>query len=190
MDVQGGNALVGAGAPKFKKSREAAMQERKHILGRVGTNGRENLKKLSRRHLTIISLHLEGKSSGKDIAEVMGCSAGTVYSVLQDPISQDIIEKYRQGQLEDIKSLYPLVFEALKDALENGTRKEKMVATGRFQDFVKQADGPGEEEEKGPNQIIDARQQFVQIINQVMENGRSAPAPTPPILEGRDSESS
>lgn len=186
MDVLMGNVGTGVAKPQHKRAREDAAKNKQLVLGRIGHNGKKNLRKLSTRHLTIIALHLEGSKSGPEIAKDVGCSSGMVYTVLQDPLAKDIIEKFRTGQLDDIKSLYPLVFDALRDALENGSRKEKLSAMGRFQDFVKQADGTDNDRgNHNGQQVIDARQQFVQIINQISgsDNGLTTVTPTKEILE-------
>jgi len=108
-------------------------------------NGARKLKKLSNRHLRIISLHLEGKS-GEEIGVLLGCTIITVSRILNDPMAKEIlgvIYKDRQGEID---ALAGAAIDVVRGALLNDgvTTRERLSAVDRF---TKLKDTIGKEED-------------------------------------------
>jgi len=105
-------------------------------------NGARKLKKLSNRHLRIISMHLEGKS-GETIALAMGCTFITVSRILNDPLAIDllaVIYKDRQGEID---ALAGKAINAVRDGLE--PHLDMRTRLGAVDKFTKLKDSIGKE---------------------------------------------
>ena len=153
---------------------------RKKTLGRIGINGREKLKRLSQRHFKIIAMHLTGDYTGKEIAEELGVGKGTIYSVLNDPLAQEVIKEFRIGQMTELEALYPKAVEAIRTGLESGNVGIKLKAVDRY---LKMA-GIGTDEEKNiPSVSItinNAREHFVKVFKEMKDITPSV------LLDGED----
>lgn len=102
-------------------------------IGLRRANGARKLKKLSGRHLEIISHHLQGKS-GEEIGILMGCTIITVSRVLNDPLSVDllsVIYKDRQGEID---ALAGAAIDVVRGALINDgvSTRERLAAVDKF----------------------------------------------------------
>ena len=84
------------------------------------------LKRLTKRHLRIITMHLEGWS-GKAIAVQMNCSQLTVSKVLNDPMAKEIIQQSLEDSKGEIAALIPKAVNAVREGLG-----EEMSLTTKF----------------------------------------------------------
>ena len=142
---------------------------KKKTLGRIGINGREKLKQLSQRHFKIIAMHLTGDYTGKEIAKELGVGVGTIYSVLNDPLAQEVIKEFRAGQMTELEALYPKAVEAIREGLESGNVGMKLKAVDRYLKMT----GIGTEEERNTSSVSitinNAREHFVNIFREMKD---------------------
>ena len=96
-------------------------------------NGARKLKKLSNRHLEIISHHLSGKS-GEEIATLIGCTIITISRVLNDPLAVDILSVIYKDRQGEIDALAGAAIDVVRGALLNNgvTTREKLTAVDKF----------------------------------------------------------
>lgn len=117
--------------------------EREKRQGIRKTNGARKLKKLSNRHLRIISMHLEG-NSGEYIAAVMRVTVITVSRILNDPLAINLlgtIYKDRQGEID---ALAGKAIEAVRDGLHE--KRDMRIRLGAVDKYTKLKDSIGKEE--------------------------------------------
>ena len=105
-------------------------------------NGARKLKKLTNRHLRIISMHLEGKS-GEEISTVMGCTFITVSRVLNDPLATDLLSTIYRDRQGEIDALAGRAIDAVRQGLISGDTKTRLTAVDKF---AKLKDTIGKEE--------------------------------------------
>lgn len=129
---------------------------------------RKSLRRLSARHKAIITMHLQGKK-GTDIARTMGCTAATVYSIIKDPLSQRVIEHFTNGFDSDLKALFPLVIDAVRDGLESQDKELRLKAVDRFQKLTGRGEQRGERTSVNVNIIGDVRARLVNEIKQAAD---------------------
>lgn len=184
LEFNMGNVPVGAAKPKLVEQRERAEVNRRQLLGRTNPKGKLKLRSLSRRHMQIISMHLTGDYSGVEIAEIIGCSAAHVYSTLQDPMSLNIIEQFRQGQLQDLEALMPKAVDAVRDGLNDDNTRTRLAAVDRFV-RMKGEDRP-DNSQANVSIIVDARARFVEALKDVTPHVGRPTTPTEVVLEASD----
>ncbi len=145
-----------------------------------GGEGKAGLKALTVKHRQIIALHLQG-ISGTRIGEALNCSAGMVYSTINDPLAKKVIDHFITGVENDLEALLPLAVDAVRTGLECGNPDVKLRAVDKFTKLS----GRDEKEEKvGMNISImgDARIRFVSELKELAEKPISSP--TPKEVEG------
>ena len=107
-------------------------------------NGAKKLKKLSNRHLEIISRHLQGES-GETIAICMGCTIVTVSRVLNDPLSQDLVSVIYRDRQGEIDALAGRAIAAVRDGLDE--KRDMRIRLGAVDKFTKLKDSIGKEDD-------------------------------------------
>jgi len=189
---------VGVARPSRKKRRESADKNRVVTLGRVSHVGNKKLRKLSQRHLRILTLHLSGDFLNKEIAEVIGCAVSTVNRVLGDPLAQNIINDFRAGQVQELEALFPKAVEAVRAGLGQNDTKTKLLAVDRFLKMTGRDDGTKPAGTNVSITVVNARTRFVETMRQVVDvtpvkdedNAGGAPSAPQAELERRSHESS
>jgi len=94
-------------------------------------NGAKKLKKLSGRHLAIVSMHLEGKR-GEEIAKEMGVRVITVSRVLNDPMVKQLTSRIFSDRQMELDALAGKAIDVVRNGMEDGTTREKLAAVDRF----------------------------------------------------------
>jgi len=139
-------------------------------LGRLGKTGVTRLRKLSQRHIKMVSMHLTGDFTGTRIAEAMGVSVATVYNVLADPLVQEIVKDFRAGQMTELHALFPKAVETIRDGLDEENGMElRLKAVDRY---MKMAGIEQEEGRTGPSIAItinNAREHFVDVFREMRD---------------------
>ena len=150
-------------APTMFSPNPAATVARR-IIG-TPRKRKSNLHRLTQRHKIIIGMNLTG-SKNAEIAEEVGCSVGTVCSILRDPLAQEVIMHYYEGVEDELKALFPKAVDAVRNALDDNAVGTKLKGVDRFM----RLSGIGEGGPEGPNitvnVITDARTKFVQEIRE------------------------
>lgn len=100
-------------------------------LGLRMANGVPPLKRLTKRHLRIISLHMDGVSS-LAIASDAGCSQSTVLRVLADPLATSILGESDSNTKREIRALVPKAVAAVREGLKSGTLGTKLKAIDKL----------------------------------------------------------
>jgi len=116
------------------------MAEKRQGLRRP--NGARKLKKLSNRHLRIITMHLQGKS-GEFISSTMGVTFITVSRVLNDPLAVDLIASVYKDRQNEIDALAGDAIDAVRIGLNSDSDRIRLSAVGSF---AKLKDTIGKEE--------------------------------------------
>lgn len=111
--------------------RRISKYMREKQLGIRRENGAQKLKFLTARHLQILNLHIAGRSM-EQIGEVMKLSLHTVWRVISDPISKEFMKNVYSARQQEIDALLGQNVEAIRDCLEDGTRKEKLQAVSVY----------------------------------------------------------
>ena len=156
-----------AAAAKYQVNRLKLRDEYHYdkVIGLRRSNGHVNLKKLRPVHERMIALHINGVS-GADIALQFKCSAFTVYRILGDPLAASLIAEVGEHYREEFKQLFPLVYKAVKEGLENPSSKVRLASVDRFARINRMIDGDSDEDgtEKYVKRVIDARTTIVNLI--------------------------
>lgn len=105
--------------------------EREKRQGIRRANGARKLKKLSNRHLQIITKHLEGKS-GEEISAEMHVTFITVSRVLNDPLAKDLISTVYRDRQGEIDALAGKAIDAVRTGLDSPSPRVKLTAVGSF----------------------------------------------------------
>lgn len=119
------------------------VYEREKRQGVRRANGARKLKKLSNRHLRIISMHLDG-NSGEYIAALMNITIITVSRILNDPLAIEIlgvIYKDRQGEID---ALAGKAIDVIRDGLDS--KLDMRIRLGAVDKFTKLKDSIGKTE--------------------------------------------
>jgi hypothetical protein len=100
------------------------------------------IKRIKMKHRRVVALHVEGLSYA-EIAHVTGLAPVTIGAIIRNPTIKSVLTRIYAEYDELIKGLKPLVYEALRDTLRNGSRESKLKAidrwgkiTGEFKDEV------------------------------------------------------
>ena len=107
-------------------------------------NGARKLKKLSSRHLEIISRHLQGES-GETIAILMGCTIITVSRILNDPLAQDLLSTIFRDRQNEIDALAGKAIAVVRDGLDE--KRDMRIRLGAVDKFTKLKDSIGKEDD-------------------------------------------
>lgn len=193
MEADMGNRLIGQDLGRQTRQEVAVegKQKKHELLGRKGLYGQVKLRALSQRHLNILGMHLTGDWTGVEIAQALGCSASHVYTVINDPLSQKIMNQFREGQYKDLEALMPKVIAAVKGGLTSSDTRTQLLAVDRFHKLTTRP------EEKGQtnvtvNVITDARERFVEAIRDITPqeplDGGDPTSPAKDLLEADSSE--
>lgn len=192
LDAFMGNTATGIAGPRRPKKDEVRA-DRKSQLGRRAGTTNLRLRELSQRHLDIISLHLTGNYTGDEIGEIVGCTTQHVYAILNDPLTQNVIEQFRAGQLADLEALMPKAIRAVRDGLNDGNVRTKLLAVDRYQKLRGAEEGRGYNNTSVSVTIVDARSRFVDAIKKISPeaiDGRKSTPPSEDFLEASYSETS
>lgn len=93
---------------------------------------KEKLSRLTPRYKEIIARHVDGWES-KEIAREVGCSVGTVYMIVTDPLAQHIIERVQQARQQEFEFTIATAFKAVRDAMsEKKPMDTRMKGVDRF----------------------------------------------------------
>lgn len=133
---------------------DITLYEREKRQGVRRANGARKLKKLSARHLKIISLHLAGKS-GEQIASLIGCTVVTVSRILNDPLARDLLTKVYEDRQAEIDALAGDAIQAVREGLQGDhPLREKLMAVDKFTK-LKDSIGKGEDEGLTAEDVIE-----------------------------------
>ena len=102
------------------------------IIGTRLPGGEKPLKRLNVKHRNVIALHLRGLSA-RDIRDITGLCERSVYKIINDPLSQDIVRHYIEGIDAELEALAPLAVGAVRDGLnEKQDPRVRLLAADRF----------------------------------------------------------
>ena len=153
-----------------KKELQKLDVEKRQMLGRTGVNGTPKLRKLTQRHIRIISMHLTGNYKGVEIAEKVGCTVTRVYQVLNDPLAKKIIDDFQVGQIADMEELMPKVVDAVRDGPVSGDQRVRLSAVDRYAKMTQRGDdGEGKAGVNLNLTVVDARERFVDNIRNMID---------------------
>lgn len=129
--------------------------ERDKYIGRRRKNGALKLKRLTARHMDIISMHLQGLS-GEDIAAEKNCTVVTVSRILHDPLAKGLISLIYKNRQGEIDALAGKALEAIRDGLSD--KQGIRVRLGAVDKFNKLKDtiGEGDETVKTAEDVVAA----------------------------------
>lgn len=106
----------------------------------------DGLKVLRPKHLQIVNLFMAGLPR-QEIADVMGCTPQTITNTINDPAVKAVWQAEMQQALLELDSLFPLAVAAVRENLQQGSRKEKLRAAqdifkvrGLYKETVAKAD--------------------------------------------------
>ena len=110
-----------------------SLYESEKRTGIRRSNGAKKLKKLSNKHLAMVSMHLEGKS-GETIAKVMHVRVVTVSRVLNDPLVKQITARIFQDRQMELDALAGKAIAVVRDTMdkEGNTTRERLTAVGQY----------------------------------------------------------
>ena len=127
-------------------------------------NGARKLKKLSNRHLQILSMHLQG-DSGETISTHMGITVITVSRVLNDPLCKNLLSRIYEDRQNELDALAGDAINAVRQGLQGDhSVREKLTAVDKF---TKLKDSIGKEETSGKT----AEDVVSEIFNRVSIQG-------------------
>ena len=89
------------------------------------------IKRLKMKHRRVVALHIEGLSYN-EIAKLTGLAPATVGVIIRNPTIKPILERIYAEYDDLIRGLKPLVYEAMRDTLRNGSRADKLKAIDRW----------------------------------------------------------
>lgn len=110
---------------------DVAIYEREKKTGIRRQNGAKKLKKLSHRHLAIVSMHLEGKS-GEDIAKLMNVRVVTVSRILNDPMVKQLTGRIFSDRQMELDALAGKAIDVVRTGMTDGTLREKLTSVDKY----------------------------------------------------------
>lgn len=145
---------------------QVPLYEREKQLGLRRENGARKLKRLTTRHMRIISLHLAGEK-GEDIARICGVTNVTVSRILNDPLARKLISQVYEDRQNEIDALAGEAIDAVRQTLKGDhTAREKLAAVDKFvklKDTIGRPDDSAKTAEDVVAQIFNIEGQNVQI---------------------------
>jgi len=103
--------------PNIRSGRKPPPAIRDIEVAELPTVQRAPFKRLKMRHRRVIAAHLQGTSNA-NIASALGCSAGYVSQVLNNPTVIPILQRCYDEYEREFQALTPLCIEALRENLE------------------------------------------------------------------------
>jgi hypothetical protein len=132
---------------------DVAVYAKEKRIGVRRANGARKLKKLSSRHMKIISLHLKG-SSGEEIAQTIGCTVITVSRILNDPLAKDLLSRIYEDRRAEIDALAGDAIDVVRQGLQGDhSIREKLTAVDKFTK-LKDSIGKTEDEQMTAEDVI------------------------------------
>lgn len=158
--------------PEESKAKYAAnselIKDKYHyekFMGKRRADGAMKLKELKPEHKQYISCFINGMK-GVEIADHFNVAAITVYRVLADPLSADLINEFDENFKNEFRAMFPLVADAVRTGLGSGGITTRLQATDRWLKVCRFLDG-GEEEkdqEEKTTAVVAARMRFVDLV--------------------------
>lgn len=99
--------------------------------GKRLANGVKPLKKLTQRHFRIINLYIGGESLTQ-IAGIMGCTVGTIWRIVNDPLAEPYLATAYKARQGEIDAMLGKNIDAVRDVLDKGTNRERLTAVGVY----------------------------------------------------------
>lgn len=145
---------------------KVSKYHREKAEGLRRSNGARKLKRLTSRHLKIISLHLAGES-GEKIAVLCHCTPVTVSRILNDPLAREVISRVYEDRQGEIDALAGEAIKAVRDTLKGDhTPRTKLAAVDKFvklKDSIGRQDDSAKTAEDVVRQIFQVQGTNVQI---------------------------
>lgn len=88
-------------------------------------------KRLRMKHRRIIALHVSGHSN-VEIARMEETSPVTVSNVLNNPITKPILTSIYEQFDQELKALFPLAIDSMRDAMRDGEHKDALKAADLY----------------------------------------------------------
>lgn len=169
------------------------VYEEEKAVGIRKPNGARKMSQLKPRHYQIIKLHLEGKSNN-EICKMAAKEGGkplrpaTVSIVLNDPLSQEIIQALLKDKRSELEALQSPAIEAVRDSLQTTqSLSNRLKGVDRFIK-LKEALVTDTDSEKGAEAIIaDILGSVADIVRSATGNNNS-PQPDPRVINPEGSE--
>lgn len=155
-------------AAKYAMNKEL-IEDQYHyekVIGKRKSNGALKLKELKPEHKQYISAYINGMK-GVEIAAQFNVAAITVYRVLADPLSAELIGEFDESFKNEFRAMFPLVADAVRDGLVATNSELRLKAVDRWTKVSRflggDEDDEGQKNEK-TTQIIAARMRFVELV--------------------------
>ncbi len=169
--VAGYDQEAAAATYQVNKELEADRYSYEKMMGDRRSDGALKLQKLKPVHKEWISAYINGVK-GVDIAEKYNVSAISVYRVLSDPLAKSLIGEFDEAFINEFKSMFPLVANAVRDGLSSGSALVKLQAVDRFVKVSRMLLGDEGDGTAGRAEtVLNAR---VNIVNLINTAGKSA----------------
>lgn len=170
MEAHMGNFATGSAKPRRLENKAKHEEERRLTLGRVARTGELRLKELTTTHQRIIAMYLTGDYSIKDIAEETGVTRSKINKVLLDPLSQKVINEFREVEGLELMGLQGKAVEAVRKGLSSKNDDTALKAVDRFVKLKQDHRGEADESKGGTTvnvTINNARERFVGLMKDV-----------------------
>ena len=143
-----------ASAARPRVAYDTTQYESEKRSGLRRSNGARKLKKLSHRHLAILSQHLEGKS-GEEIAKEMRVRVVTISRVLNDPMVKQLTSRIFSDRQMELDALAGKAIGVVRDGLgsDHGI-KERLAAVDKYTK-LKDTIGAEESSAESAEDIVD-----------------------------------
>ena len=170
--VTGGGYDANAAKAKYAANSELIKQTYHYekFMGKRKKDGALKLASLKPEHKQYISAAINGMK-GVEIADHFSVPVITVYRVLSDPLARSLIAEFEESLAEEFRRMFPMVSDAIRDGLESGSPKVKLLAADRWLKIRKFIDGGENDEgtEKRSEAVSVARTKFVEMVKTVTE---------------------
>lgn len=122
-------------------------------------DGVKPITRIKMKHRRMVALHIEGLSH-TEIAKIIGCSPATVSTVIHNPTIKPILARIYAEFDDLILGLKPLVYEALRKVLRDGSSDMKLKAIDRWGKITgefKDTSDPGQTAEEVVKMLLKVR---------------------------------
>lgn len=162
-----------------KKEAEKKEKELKKLAGNLGVDEewgekKPEIKKLSTLHKVILGMSMTGMYSQTEIGRKLGVSNGTVWRVLNSSLGRELREEWQQAVEVEMEGLYPLAVDAIREGLQAGDKKTRLLAVDRFTKLSGRGETGGTD--VTVNVVTGAREKFITELKQIAEQEK--------VLEG------
>lgn len=137
------------------------------MIGKRRENGALKLKRLKTKHREVIALHILGKSL-KEISLETGFSFAWISTIINDPLSQELITEIYLSAESELKSLMPQVLDVIRASLNNVDIKVRLSGVDRYAKLIRNKESIVIEDNSTNTIVIaGARDRFIKELQEV-----------------------